>query len=75
LILNYVSTQTILCNDVFGFNFLPDVNWTKTEYGANDPEGSFNFLRRGERRVREKRARERREGRGERRGEGAIFIL
>eukprot|EP00026_Physarum_polycephalum_P008261 Phypoly_transcript_08342.p1 GENE.Phypoly_transcript_08342~~Phypoly_transcript_08342.p1 ORF type:complete len:486 (+),score=73.44 Phypoly_transcript_08342:64-1521(+) len=35
-----VSTQTVLCHDVFGFDFLPDVNWTRTEYGANDPEES-----------------------------------
>jgi len=35
-----VTSQTILCNDVFGFDFLPDVNWTKMEYGANEPEES-----------------------------------
>jgi len=35
-----LSTQTQQCADVFGFDFLPDVNWTKTEYGANEPDGS-----------------------------------
>jgi len=35
-----VSTQTQACMDVFGFNFLPDVNWTLTEFGGQDPDGS-----------------------------------
>jgi hypothetical protein len=35
-----VSSQTILCQDVFGFDFMPDVNWTRTEFGANEPEES-----------------------------------
>lgn len=35
-----VSTQTQMCTDVFGFNFLPDVNWTLTEFGDRDPDAS-----------------------------------
>jgi len=35
-----VSTQTQQCMDVFGFDFLPDVNWTLTEFGGQDPDGS-----------------------------------
>jgi len=35
-----VSTQTQQCQDVFGFDFLPDVNWTITEFGGQDPDGS-----------------------------------
>jgi len=35
-----LSTQTQQCIDVFGFKFLPDVNWTKVEYGGNEPDGS-----------------------------------
>lgn len=35
-----LATQTQQCDDVFGFEFLPDVNWTKTEFGGNHPDGS-----------------------------------
>lgn len=35
-----VSTQTQQCLDVFDFEFLPDVNWTRTEFGDRDPDGS-----------------------------------
>ncbi|KYQ94303.1 hypothetical protein DLAC_04602 [Tieghemostelium lacteum] len=28
------------CNDVFGFDFLPNVNWTHTDYGALNPVGT-----------------------------------
>jgi len=35
-----ISTQTVLCKDVYGFNFSPPVNWTNTEYGSINPKGS-----------------------------------
>jgi len=38
-----VSTQTQQCVDVFDFDFLPDVNWTLTEFGGENPDGSYTL--------------------------------
>eukprot|EP01133_Synstelium_polycarpum_P010271 gene10271-11979_t len=35
-----IEFATQQCEDVFGFKFLPNVNWTHTDYGATQPEVS-----------------------------------
>eukprot|EP00026_Physarum_polycephalum_P007959 Phypoly_transcript_08032.p1 GENE.Phypoly_transcript_08032~~Phypoly_transcript_08032.p1 ORF type:complete len:396 (+),score=63.90 Phypoly_transcript_08032:325-1512(+) len=35
-----LASQIAVCKDVFGFDFWPDVNWTKSEYGSTTPQGS-----------------------------------